>query len=264
MLNDPYQLGLLFILGAVWGSFANMLIIRLPAEENIAYPASKCDSCGEPLKWYHNIPLLSCVVLGAKCAFCKASFGWRHFWVELLSALIFVSVFYHFGVSWIALEYTLFVWGLLVVSVIDLDHRIIPDSFSLGGIVIGLLGAYFNPEREFFDALMGFLVGGGFLFLIAYLYLIIRKIDGMGGGDIKLLGWMGSMLGLKSVFFIIFVSSVLGSVAGVFAMIKSKDGLKASIPFGPYLAAAGVLYMFFGQELLSWYLNLFFPWLQPS
>jgi leader peptidase (prepilin peptidase)/N-methyltransferase len=253
-----------FVFGALFGSFANMLIVRVPKGENIVLPASHCDSCGKALKWYHNIPLLSCLVLRAKCAFCKKSFGWRHFWVELIMASLFLSVVSTFGFSWLSLEYLIFVFGLVVISFIDFDHRIIPDSFSLGGIVVGLIGAYLNPQREFMDAFWGFLVGGGFLFAIAYAYLLLRKVEGMGGGDIKLLGWIGAVLGFKSIFFVVFVSSILGSIVGIAIMIKSKDGLKSSLPFGPYLALAAILYMFFGTELLSWYLNAFFPWLQPS
>lgn len=257
-MPDTYLL-LIFvgILGAIWGSFGNMLIIRVPEGKNIITPASSCDSCGEKLKWYHNIPLLSCLVLRAKCAFCSKSFGWKHFWVEAIMSFLFVAIVYRFGLTWLSLEYLIFAFGLVVISFIDIDHRIIPDVFSLGGIVVGLVGAALNPDRAFMDAFLGFLGGGGFLFLIAYLYLVLRKAEGMGGGDIKLIAWIGAVLGFKSVFFVVFVSSVIGSFGGVIQMLRTKDGLKSSLPFGPYLSLAAILYLFFGKELLAWYLGQF-------
>lgn len=259
MLEYPYYLYFAGILGAIWGSFGNMLIIRVPAGKNIITPRSACDSCGKELKWFHNIPIFSCLFLRAKCSYCKVSFGWKHLSVELLTSAMFVAVVYKFGITWLSLEYLIFIFGLIVISFIDIDHRIIPDVFSLGGIVVGLIGAFLNPDRSFTSALWGFLGGGGFLFLIAYLYLVLRKAEGMGGGDIKLLGWIGAVLGFQSVFFVVFVSSIIGSLAGVVSMIKSKDGLKSSLPFGPYLSLAAVLYLFFGKEIIQWYLDKMMP-----
>lgn len=184
--------------------------------------------------------------------------------VELATGLMFVACFWKFGLSFSCLEACYFSFALIVISVIDLDHRIIPDVFSLSGIVIGLIGAAINPERAFLDALLGVLVGGGFLWAIAYFYLIVRKMEGMGGGDIKLLAWIGAVLGLQSIPFVIFVSSIAGSVIGLLMMIKSKEGLKTSLPFGPYLSLAALLYMFFGMDIILWYQSAFFPVLQAS
>jgi len=145
------------------------------------------------------------------------------------------------------------------VSFIDLDHMILPDKFTLSGIVIGLLGGLLNPERSLLDAVFGLLMGGGFLYAIAYIYFAIRNRDGMGGGDIKLLGWIGAVLGWKSIPFVILFSSLTGSVVGIAVSVKSEAGLKSSIPFGPYLAAAAVVYVLFGREIANWYLSLFLP-----
>ncbi|MCB0408222.1 MAG: prepilin peptidase, partial [Bdellovibrionales bacterium] len=136
---------------------------------------------------------------------------------------------------------------------------ILPDVFTLSGIVIGLVGAVLNPEREFLPAVYGVLVGGGFLYALAYSYYIFRKKDGMGGGDIKLLAWIGAVLGVASIPFVILVSSVLGSLVGVFVAIQSRNGLKSGIPFGPYLALGAIIYILWGEELIHWYLNLLIP-----
>ncbi|MEE6250150.1 MAG: prepilin peptidase [Bdellovibrionota bacterium] len=257
-------LALVFYLGAIWGSFANMLIVRIPSGENIVLPSSHCDHCNEKLKWYHNIPIFSCLILGAKCAYCKKSFGWRHLFVEILMGFSFLGVFWYYGYSWTSLEYLILVVGLITVSMIDLDLRIIPDKISLPGIVIGLLGAAINPERAFLDSFLGVLLGGGVLLAIAYLYFALKKVDGMGGGDIKLLAWIGSVLGVKSILFVLFFSSVVGSLVGIFFMIFRKEGLKSSLAFGPYLALAALVYLFWGPEIINWYFGFSFPWLTPS
>lgn len=264
MLDWPFQI-LFFIFGAVWGSFSNVIIVRLPANESVILPKSHCRSCKKPIAWYFNIPLISWLILKGKCLHCKAPIPPRYFLVELLTAISFLLVYREVGLSYTAIEYCIFVWALIVISFIDLDHRIIPDSFSLTGIVIGLLGAWLNPERQFTPALYGVLLGGGFLWLIAWLYLVIRKEDGMGGGDIKLIAWIGAVLGWTSIPFVILVSSILGSIVGLLiafmAKKKGEDAMKTAIPFGPFLSLAAILFMFGGKELAMWYLRFFFPWL---
>jgi leader peptidase (prepilin peptidase)/N-methyltransferase len=136
---------------------------------------------------------------------------------------------------------------------------ILPDLFTLPGIVIGLLGAALNPEREFLPSLFGVLMGGGFLWLVAFLYLLVRKEEGMGGGDIKLLGWIGAVLAWPSLPFTVLISSILGSLVGLALAFRRSSGLKSVIPFGPYLALAAVIYMLGGDRLGLWYIGLFLP-----
>ena len=136
---------------------------------------------------------------------------------------------------------------------------ILPDEFTLSGIVIGLIGAALNPQREFLDAFFGVLMGGGFLWGMAYIYFLFTKQEGMGGGDIKLLAWIGALLGWKAIPFVIMSSAIIGSVVGLFMARKQKAGLKTVIPFGPYLALGAVLYLFGGQTIALWYLDLFLP-----
>lgn len=251
----------LFVLGACLGSFANVVIVRLPAGESIVLPRSHCRQCKKSLPWYLNVPLFSYLILRGKCAFCEARFSPRYFLVELLMAAAFVATYLAVGPSWLLLEYLILIFGLITVSFIDIDHMILPDQFTLSGIVIGLLGGALNPERSFWDSIFGVLLGGGFLWLIAYMYWILKKQEGMGGGDIKLLAWIGAILGWKCVPFVILFSSLAGSLVGILTAARSGQGLKAEIPFGPFLVLGALVYIFGAAPIGEWYIQTFFPWL---
>lgn len=211
------------------------------------------------IAWYDNIPIFSWFILKGKCRHCGAKYSFRYVAVELMMAVAFPLVYYFVGWNWTLLEYLILTFGLITVSFIDLDHFLLPDKFTLPGIVIGLLGAALNPERDFMDGILGVVVGGGFLWAIAYFYFAIRKEEGMGGGDIKLLGWIGAVLGWKAIPFVIISSSLIGSVIGLAIASRSQKGMKTVIPFGPYLALGAVLYILGGESLAHWYLGLFLP-----
>lgn len=257
------EAAVLFLFGLIFGSFANVVILRLPAKRSVVAPRSRCPECEKPIAWYDNIPVLSWLILRGRCRGCQKRISWRYPLVELLSGLAFSGIFLAYGYQWVTVEYIIFAWSLIVVSFIDFDHMILPDVFTLSGIVIGLGGAALNPERDFMDALTGVLVGGGFLWLIAYIYLVLRKEEGMGGGDIKLLAWIGAVLGWKAVPFVILASSIIGSVVGLGLALRSRAGLKSVIPFGPYLALAALIYIFGGDRIGLWYVGLFLPDLVP-
>ena len=184
----------------------------------------------------------------------------RPFILELLMGSIFVCLFYSVGWKYILLEYLIFVFALLVASAVDLEQMILPDSLTLSGIVLGLLGALLNPEtgREFFPSLAGVLMGGGFLWSVAIFYYALRKEEGLGGGDIKLLAWIGAVLTWKAVPFVILLSCFTGLITGFVMMFRSKEGLQQSIPFGPYLAFSAFVYIIYGEELAHSYLSLFY------
>lgn len=257
------ECAVLFIFGLLWGSFANVVILRLPKGESVVRPRSRCPNCTKAIAWYDNIPVLSWLILRGACRNCSQKISPRYPIVELITGILFAAVYYKYGWSWLTLEYIVFVWSLVVVSFIDLDHMILPDVFTLSGIVIGLMGAVLNPERELLSAVAGVLMGGGFLWTIAYLYLVFRKEEGMGGGDIKLLAWIGAVLGWTSIPFVILVSSVLGSLVGLALAVRHRAGLKSVIPFGPYLALAAVIFLLGGERLGLWYISLFLPGLTP-
>jgi leader peptidase (prepilin peptidase)/N-methyltransferase len=254
---------LAFVYGMLCGSFGNVVILRLPQKLSVVRPRSRCPKCEKQIAWYDNIPVFSWLILRGKCRHCKQPISARYPFVEFLTGCLFAAVVARYGYSWLTLEYLLFVWSLVVVSFIDIDHMILPDVFTLSGIVIGLIGAALNPERSFFEAGFGVVIGGGLLWAVAYLYYIWRKAEGMGGGDIKLLAWMGALLGWRSIPFVVLTSSILGTVFGLISILRSKSGLKSEIPFGPYLALAAILYILGGDEIGNWYVSLFLPAVNP-
>lgn len=247
-----------FLFGAVFGSFANVVIYRLPAGESVL-GRSRCSKCRKTVPWYHNIPMLSYFILKGKCSSCGENFSLQYPLVEFLMAGFFAAVVYQYGASWTALEYLILVFGLVMAAFIDLEHMILPDEITLGGLVLGLIGAALNPERSFYEALLGVLFGGGILWLVAYVYFVFTGREGLGGGDIKLLGWLGALLGWQAIPFIILSSSILGSVVGLLASRKNSDGLKTMIPFGPFLALGALLYILGLKSVGLWYVQLFIP-----
>ena len=255
---EDFQIFLAFLFGACFGSFANVLIYRMPAEESIV-GRSHCKNCLATIPWYKNIPLFSYFILQGKCSQCHVTFSIRYPLVEFIMACLFAGLVFQYGISWTSLEYLILIFGLVTASFIDYDHMILPDEFTLGGIVIGLVGAAINPERSFLDAFLGVLFGGGVLWLVAYLYFIFTGRDGLGGGDIKLLAWLGALLGWKAIPFIILSSSVVGSIVGIILSRKNEEGLKTMIPFGPFLALGALLYLFGLKSIGLWYIDLFFP-----
>ena len=246
--------------GLCVGSFLNVCIYRIPYSKSILYPGSMCGSCGVPVRFYDNIPVLSYFILGGKCRNCKAPYSMRYPIVELLTGLMALAVAMKFGFTLESLIYFVFICTLLVVTFIDIDHQIIPDVISLPGIPIFFLAAFALPSATFIDTLvnsgLGVLIGGGSLLLVGWLYMIIAKKEGMGGGDIKLLAMMGALIGWKGILFTVFVSSAVGSVVGLAVMMRTRKGMKLAIPFGPFLSIGAITYIFFGQALMRWYFNL--------
>ena len=250
-----YFLGSAFILGSVVGSFLNVCIYRIPAGKSIVSPPSSCPHCGHQICWYQNIPILSYLFLGGKCSSCRAGISLRYPAVEALTGLLFAVVLYYYGFNVATLVYWLFVAALVVITFIDLDHQIIPDVISLPGIIVGFFCSFFVPGLSWSDSLLGIVLGGGLLLSIAWIYEKMAKREGMGGGDIKLLGMLGAFLGWKAVFPVIFIASLIGSLVGVPLMLLQKGDTKLAIPFGPFLAFAATVYLFWGDCLVSWYLG---------
>lgn len=245
-----------FLFGAAIGSFLNVCIYRLPLDQSIVSPGSRCMSCGAAVRWFDNIPIISWLVLRGRCRGCGASFSIRYPLVELLTACLFLLLFLRFGLSISFAIYALLVVALIVITFIDFDHQIIPDEISLSGVVLGFLASFFLPEPGWASSLAGIFVGWGSLALVFYAYLWLTGREGMGGGDAKLLAMLGAFLGWKAVPFIIFISSLVGSIVGLSLMALQRKGRHLAIPFGPYLAMGAVLYIFYGPQLINWYLRL--------
>jgi leader peptidase (prepilin peptidase)/N-methyltransferase len=250
MIPDTFIQIMALLFGAAIGSFLNVVILRLPnEEESIVFPASHCPKCSHPLAWYENIPILSYLVLRGRCRSCRERISIQYPLVELSMAICSLALLVRFGLTPEACGYFLFTAALLVIIWIDIHHQIIPDIISLPGIVVGFLFSLINPFVSWQDSLIGILAGGGVLYGVAALYYLWRKQEGMGGGDIKLLGMIGAFLGWQSLPFIIFASSLSGSIIGILAMLKQGKGGKTRIPFGPFLSLAALVYLFFTKEI---------------
>ena len=244
-----------FVMGAAIGSFLNVCIVRLPEGASLVKPGSHCPKCRSPIRFYDNIPLLSYLILRGKCRQCKAQISPRYFAVEGLSAFIALALFRTFGLSLEFVIYFIFFSALLVVIFIDLATLTIPDIITLPGIVVGVAASFLLPRITWLQSLLGLLAGGGVLCLVAKGYQVLRKREGMGGGDIKLLAMIGAFLGIPGVIYTLFASSLAGSLAGVLLMLRDKSGGGTRIPFGPFLALAAMSYVFWGQTLIQWYLH---------
>lgn len=255
---------ILFIFGAVVGSFLNVCIVRLPKNESIVCPPSHCPRCGAPIPYYYNVPLVSYCLLLGRCHACREAISPRYFIVELLMALLAVALYHEFGFGLAFVVGLIFVAALIVISFIDLEVRIVPDVISLPGIVVALLFSLvarylihdpFELIPSPLSALLGVLIGGGFLLALAWAYEAITGVEGMGGGDIKLLAMIGGFLGWPSVPVTLFLASLSGSLIGVTAMLVKGVGRKYALPFAPFLCLGALLYLFFGRELIDFYIS---------
>ena len=255
-MNYWLDLMFIFFLACCIGSFLNVCIYRLPQDLSIVSPRSFCPQCRTPVRGYDNIPLLSYLLLRGKCRSCGAKISWRYPLVEALTGAFAVALFLKFGLTVSFFAFFAFTAALLVIAFIDLDHRIIPDVISFPGIGIGFLLSFFLPNPSVTESLIGLLAGGGSLYLVAVGYEALTKREGMGGGDVKLLAMIGAWLGWKAVLFTLFFASLTGTLVGGGAMLIQKQGRHYAIPFGPFLAFAALAYLFFGPQLINWYLNL--------
>jgi len=242
-----------FVLGTLLGSFANVCIYRLPQRLSVVFPGSHCPSCQEALRPWHNIPLLSYVLLGGRCATCKTTISPRYPLVELCNGLLYVFLYhqYHFSVQ--SLVLALLATALLIVSWIDIVYMIIPDTITLPGIVVGIGTSLWLTPVGVGNAVLGVVLGGGLFLLMAVLSVVILHREGMGGGDIKLIAMVGAFLGWQAVLVTIFLGAVLGAFVGIVLMLLRRQGRKEPLPFGPFLALGALLAMVWGDTMLTWY-----------
>jgi leader peptidase (prepilin peptidase) / N-methyltransferase len=253
---------IVFIVGAVVGSFLNVCISRIPKGESVIHPPSHCPKCRAPIGFFHNIPLVNYLLLRGRCCSCGERISFRYFAVELLMASLAVLLFYQFDLGLAFVVGFVFVAALIVISFIDLDVRIVPDVISLPGIVFGLLfsvvGHYLIRDPlgvvpTPLGALIGVLAGGGFLLAVAWIYEKFTGVEGMGGGDIKLLAMIGAFLGWPSIPLTLFFSSLGGSVIGLSIMLAKGVDRRYALPFAPFLCLGALVYLFFGREIIDFY-----------
>ncbi len=243
-----------FVFGAVVGSFLNVCIYRIPEGISIVSPPSRCPECGRRILFYHNIPIFGYIMLAGRCAFCKAPLSFQYPFVEALTGLFAIALFIKFGVSREFFVYFAFLAALIVITFIDIKHRIIPDVISIPGIIAGFALSFFVPLPGVLNSLIGIAVGGGFLFSIATAYYYVTGREGMGGGDIKLLAMIGAFLGWRGVIVTILAGSFIGAVIGSAFMLIAGKNSKYPVPFGPFLAFGATAHLFYGDEVIRWYL----------
>lgn len=266
------------ILGLCVGSFLNVVIHRLPqmmeadwqtqcaelnglpapekATLNLSSPGSRCPGCGHAIRFWENIPLVSYLLLRGKCSQCRNSISIRYPLIEAVTALLSAYTAWHFGPSWQTVGAILFLWAMITLSAIDIDTQLLPDSITLPLLWLGLL---FNLTATFVDlqsAVIGAMAGYLSLWSIYWAFKLATGKEGMGYGDFKLLAALGAWMGWSMLPAIVLLSSVVGAVVGISLMIFTRHGRNIPIPFGPYLAAAGLIALFWGKQLTQTYLGL--------
>jgi leader peptidase (prepilin peptidase) / N-methyltransferase len=268
-------LGAAFLFGLVVGSFLNVCIARLPEERSIVSPPSHCPRCRTPIRWHDNIPVMSFLLLRGACRSCGLPISWRYPLVEVLNGLLWLWAVREFGASGEALLAMAVCSALLVITFIDLDHQIIPDVITLPGMAIGLAAAplfmtalaqpvpfarHLPATGPYLTALLnsvvGLLAGGMPLLFIGWLWQRLRGIEAMGGGDIKLMGMVGSFLGWQGALLTILVGAFAGSAVGLALIALKKHKADQHIPFGPFLALGALITLFRGYELREWYFGM--------
>ena len=265
------------LIGLVIGSFLNVCIVRLPRGRSIVNPPSHCPRCREPIRFYDNIPVISFLLLRGRCRKCGLPISWRYPLVELMNGLLYVWVAREFPVGGEAFLLMAFCSALIVITFIDLDHMIIPDVIPLPGMLVGLtLAPFFMPAlgdtlpfhidrvlpytgpylTAFLNSCIGLVLGGLPLYAIGWVWEKLRHVEAMGGGDVKLMGMVGSFLGWKGALLTIMLGALSGSVVGILLIAFKRQKGEKLIPFGPFLAVGALASAFYGPDIISWYLGL--------
>jgi len=244
------------VIGLVVGSFLNVCIVRLPNGRSIVRPGSHCVGCQQPIAWYDNVPLISFVLLRGRCRHCQARISPRYPLIELLNGIGYLAILAKFGMTLPTIVYAAFFSSLVVVTWIDLDHLIIPDVISLPGIVVGFLCAATILPVGWLNSVIGIVLGGGILWMLAALSPHIFGKEGLGGGDIKFLAMVGAFLGWQPVLLTLFLASVTGSIIGVLLLLLKVMERGHYIPFGPFLATGALVSLFFYREIIGWYFGI--------
>ena len=266
-----------FLFGLVIGSFLNVCIRRIPRGESVALPASRCPACQAPIKPYDNVPVLSWLLLGARCRSCQARISALYPAVELLTGLLFLACYVVFGATPEAAKWAAFSALLIVLTITDVRERLLPDKVNFAGLGLGLALSLFTrpldgtalwlanrmfdfppprPVLSFTDALLGAAAGSGLLWLVAEGYFRLRGREGMGLGDVKMMAMAGAFLGIKRTLLTILAGSLLGSVIGLLVIALTGKGRDYELPFGTFLGAGALLVVFFGTPALDWYQSL--------
>ena len=251
--------------GAIVGSFLNVVIHRYPREESIVFPPSHCPHCNVPIRWYDNFPILSFLVLLGRCRACRQPISWRYPLVELANALFYLAIFLHTGPQIAFVFVAAMVSMLIALIFIDAEIQILPDVIDIPGIVIGLaigaLGLSASAPAlmladSWLDSVLGAIFGAAVVAVIIGAYWLVRRVEGMGWGDSKMLAMIGAMVGWRAVLGVLLIGSITGAIIGVPVALRSKQGMALAVPFGVFLGFGALVVLFFGPTLSGWYLSL--------
>jgi leader peptidase (prepilin peptidase)/N-methyltransferase len=251
--DSPVVVVAVFLFGLVVGSFLNVLIHRLPRGESVVYPGSHCPACGEPIRPFDNVPVLSWLLLSGRCRACRAPIAVRYPLIELVNAVLWVAVYFR-APGWADFASGAFLCSAcLALLAIDAEFRILPDRITLTGIAVGIVLSFFSRLRTPVSSLAGLALGAGGLWLLAFLYEKWKKVEGMGMGDVKMLGMIGSLLGASGVVVSVLLASLAGSVVGLTLVAAKRGSLKTALPFGVFLALGAVAAFFWAPTLIGFY-----------
>jgi len=254
MMPTIFAMTFASLFGAVIGSFLNVCIYRLPIGKSIVWPASGCPSCGRELVWYENVPIVSWLFLRGRCRTCGEGISIRYPIIELLTAVMCAAAFWYYGPTLLFVSRFVFGCALIVLFAIDLEHHLLPNVITLPGIVVGFAFSLVTGPG-YLSSLIGILVGGGLLFLVAEVYYRVRHEEGLGMGDVKMLAMVGAFLGWPATLMTLMMGSVAGSVVGVAVIALRRGDMKYALPFGTFLAMGAALAATVGPDLLDWYLR---------
>jgi leader peptidase (prepilin peptidase)/N-methyltransferase len=243
------------IFGAVVGSFLNVCIYRLPLGKSVVWPGSACARCGRSLSWFENIPIVSYLALRGRCRSCRAAISGRYPVVEALTALMFAAGWWYYGPGVLLVSRLVFGCALIVLFAIDLEHYILPNVITLPGIVVGFLLSAIGGEPGWLSSLLGIVAGGGFLWLVIEVWYLVRKVEGMGFGDVKMMAMIGAFLGWQLTFVTLVLASLAGSLLGLALIALGRGEMSTKLPFGTFLALGCALAATVGQPLVNWYLG---------
>ncbi len=240
---QPLMLIYAVCVGAVVGSFLNVVIYRVPRGESVVKPRSHCPNCGHLIRWYDNIPVLSWLILRGRCRDCGAPISVRYPVVELVTAILTALIVSRYGLSVAMGEAVVFVWMSIALGLIDLEHQILPDVITYPAVVLGIAGSLAGGLTTPLEAGLGIVVGGGIPIAVIVLYKAVRGIEGMGFGDVKYLAAIGAVLGVMGCLWVLIVAAILGALVGVGLMIAGRGDGRTALPFGTFLAVASIVYL---------------------
>ena len=244
------------IFGLIVGSYLNVVVYRLPLGLSTVYPRSRCPGCGSLIRARDNVPVLSFLLLRGRCRNCGTPISWRYPLVEAATAALFMGCLLLFGLSPQTLVAITFACLMLVLALIDYDHMLLPDRITLPGIAVGLATQLVAPLVGLVPAVLGTLLGAGILLAVWGLWWVVRREEGMGLGDVKMLALVGAFLGWPGVLVTLFFGALSGSIVGLALMRRGSVDMRSKLPFGVFLALGGVVALFFGDALVGWYAGL--------